>query len=793
MQGQEKTKTLTPSLLGYNLKRQNVSHLFVSLLAIAAAIATAGDGQSVQWMERQAQTIFQRWKPTTAPPPEIVIVALDDHSFTQGELYLQTPEQLPHLEPLQRWPWKREAYAIVAQRLMQAGAKAVALDLILDSPSVYGPEDDAKLQKVLQTYPGRIVLGAVYEGDRLRSGELLQLTKPHQRLQVPDTAIGSINYPLEADDRIHRFASEFPKLWANNNPDLAEAFSEFVATVPSFTQATLQAAGSSYPKPKGDNIFFYGPAETFEQISFADLLDSENWNTYLQEGEYFRNKIVLIGPTSESLKDFHLTPMPGLMAGVEVQANVIATLLEGRSIAETLPNAKARGLFVFAVVLGVGLFVGRQKQWPMRAVCTFSSAIAWAIIGYAVFMGGREILPIAVPLVGIIFSGLSSAAIGAIEELRRKRQLREKIKYYVSSPIVREIIAQQEDLQDLLEERDREILAMTLGNRYKVLQKLSSGGFGETYLARDLQRPGEPICVVKQLRPASNNPKHWELAKRLLLKEAEILEKLGHHDQIPQLLAYFEEENEFYLIEEWIDGHPLDREFPSDVPLSEARVIAILQDLLSILEFVHDRGVIHRDIKPENIIRRKSDRKLVLIDFGAVKEVRAQWADAEDANSHTIAIGSRGYTPREQSVGHPKFNSDIYAAGMVAIRAFTLLHPAKLGENSETGEILWEDKAQVSPEFAAILNRMIRSDFRDRYQSVSEVLADLQPLITGLSVETASTSSVMLGEPFAIASPLESTAATVISSDVSSETFADPEAETSAIPDSSSESQSQSS
>ncbi|MBD2576879.1 serine/threonine-protein kinase [Oscillatoria sp. FACHB-1406] len=721
------------------IKRVDTSSLLVSLLALSMAVATATESQSVQWLERQAQSLFQRFKPAIAPPKEIVIVAIDDYSLSQGERSLSSSPSLPHAGLLQRWPWRREAYAIVAQRLMEAGAKAVALDLMFDGPSLYGAEDDAKLRAVLQKYPGRIVLGAVYEEDQLRPGDLMQLTQPHERLRVPGLAVGSINYPLEADGRIHRFASQFPWLWAKQNPDLAQTFLDFVATVPSFARATLQAADVNYVSPKGDRIFFYGQSNTFEQISFVDLLDSENWNSYLEGGKYFRDKIVLIGPTSPSLKDFHPTPLSNAMSGVEVQANEIATFWQHRAIAEFLPTPTSKSIAVFGLVFGVGLFISRRKFWPMRLAWTAGSAIAWSAIAYSVYIGSYQILPLTVPLIGIVLGGAGSTTLGALEELLHKRRLRETMKSYASSPIVREIIAQQDDFRDLLEEREQEMLTTTLGGRYQVLQNLSSGGFGQTYIALDIQRPGTPKCVIKQLRLARDGLNHWKIAHRLLCKEAEILEKLGHHDQIPQLLAYFQEGNEFYLVEEFVDGYLLSRELSIEVALSEAQVVSILQDLLAILEFVHANDVIHRDLKPDNIIRRHSDRKLVLIDFGAVKEVSARVGETDEERHKTIAIGSRGYAPPEQTFGQPRFNSDIYALGMLAIRALTLLHPAKLNDNPETGEIAWEDKASVSPALKGILSKMIRSDFRDRYQSAAEVLNDLQPLIEALAMGSETT------------------------------------------------------
>jgi serine/threonine-protein kinase len=136
------------------------------------------------------------------------------------------------------------------------------------------------------------------------------------------------------------------------------------------------------------------------------------------------------------------------------------------------------------------------------------------------------------------------------------------------------------------------------------------GGFGQTYIAQDTRRPGNPICVVKHLKPGTD-PRVFDTAKRLFNSEAETLEKLGNHDQIPRLLAYFDENQEFYLVQEYIEGHTLAEELIPGKRWSESQVIQLLQEVLEILEFVHRQGVIHRDIKPDNIIRRASDNKLV--------------------------------------------------------------------------------------------------------------------------------------------------------------------------------------
>ncbi len=273
------------------------------------------------------------------------------------------------------------------------------------------------------------------------------------------------------------------------------------------------------------------------------------------------------------------------------------------------------------------------------------------------------------------------------------------------------------------------MLGTLLDRRYRVTAILGAGGFGQTYIAVDTRRPGNPQCVVKHLKPASADPQFLTVARRLFRTEAEMLEKLGRHDQIPQLLAYFEDQQEFYLVQEFIEGQSLSAELPMGQPLPEQQVMGIVQEILNVLNFVHYHQVIHRDIKPDNLIRRQVDRHLVLIDFGAVKEIRTQIADGGQSAGYTVGIGTQGYMPGEQLSGRPRLNSDIYAVGMIGIKALTGVEPIQLPFDDQTAEIQWRSLApQVSPGFAHVLELMVRSQFNTRYQSVTEVLQHLQAL-----------------------------------------------------------------
>lgn len=276
------------------------------------------------------------------------------------------------------------------------------------------------------------------------------------------------------------------------------------------------------------------------------------------------------------------------------------------------------------------------------------------------------------------------------------------------------------------------MLGRTIGGRYQIIRHLGGGGFSQTYLAADQHLPGKPHCVVKQLKPRVTDTESLQAARRLFDREAQVLYNLGSHDQIPRLYAHFEENQEFYLAQEYIDGTLYSRELKANAHQiqDESYVIAVLQDILTTLEFVHHQQVIHRDIKPSNLIRRSSDQRLVLIDFGAVKQIGITQITEpyEHETSFTIAIGSNGYMPNEQIAGKPKFSSDVYAVGIVGIQALTGSYPSHLPEDPRTGELIWRDRVEVSPELGDVLDTMVRYDFRQRYQSATEALAALQNL-----------------------------------------------------------------
>ena len=277
---------------------------------------------------------------------------------------------------------------------------------------------------------------------------------------------------------------------------------------------------------------------------------------------------------------------------------------------------------------------------------------------------------------------------------------------------------------------DANLVGTIIQGRYHIVKQLGRGGVGVTFVARDKQC-FDSQCVVKQLKPKSDNPKTLEIARRLFNREAEIMNRLGYCDRIPRLLAYFEHNSDFFLVQELIQGHDLSQEIIPGQPWSEEKTITLLKDILEVLVVVQQHGVIHRDLKPSNLMRRNKDGKIVLIDFGSVKQISTQSTDAGEQRKQTVAVGTKSYMPMEQMMGRPGFYSDIYAVGVIAIQALTGIKPKEFTID-QNGEIIWRNKlnSQVNyqPRLLDILDKMVRYRYPERYTAAGVVLSDLEQL-----------------------------------------------------------------
>lgn len=504
----------------------------------------------------------------------------------------------------------------------------------------------------------------------------------------------------------------------------------------------LQANSGSYKHLDTDGyqilLNYHHPNSLADEVTLTQVLNGQ------VKPSLIKDRLVIIGTTAANFpQSSFYTPysalpdqpprMPALFIHAQIASQLISTVLDGRPIIWYWPDW-AELIWVWGWSLLGGIIAWRWQNPLLLLVVVGTTLLGLVVICVALFLQGGWI-----PLVP---SGLalvtSSIFVIAYTSYQNQRQ---------TQAIILQVEKQQEaiaQLNVLLEDKtalpdsyldfpppvdspERKSGDLLLGGRYKISQILGAGGFGRTYLAQDTQRPGNPICVVKKLMPARQDTRFLQIARRLFNSEAEILQSLGKHHQIPELLAYFEDDQEFYLIQQYIEGHTLSEELPPVQNVqNESFVIEMLKQVLEVLEFVHQHRVIHRDIKPANIIRCAQDNRLVLIDFGAVKLM--QPPSSEQTELATVAIGTRGYAPPEQFAGHPRLCSDIYALGMIAIQAITGIPPQDLHPDPETGNIMWRQTVQVSEELAVILDKMVCYHFSDRYQSATAVLQDLKRL-----------------------------------------------------------------
>ncbi len=411
---------------------------------LLAAVTTTQQFVYAQQWERQTQVWFTKQRGRVPPPRQIVILAIDEDSLAQSEFYLAYPDKYPYLEPFAKWPWKRAVYAEVIDKLMAAGAKHIAFDLIFSSPSIYGAGDDALFRQALERHRGQVTLAVKYDLVNTDEYSTLRLDPISPNLMTQNQSVGFINVSLEADNRVHQFGRVYY--------DRQIAGTDLPAT-PSFQEAVLKAAGIPFSN-RGSGIFFYGKPGSFTTIPFWHVIDPENWDSLYQQGAFFKDKIVLIGPTALELQDFQPTPFSPQMPGVEIHANAIATLMEGRSLRAGIPSPLGQGLLVAVVVaVATGVLVLLPSRPLVPLLWGFGSAGGWAVISYVSFTTAGVILPTALPVMALVLGGVSQFTTRAIGTQLEKNRLKQTLDRYVSPAIAQEIINQPDDYQAQLRGR----------------------------------------------------------------------------------------------------------------------------------------------------------------------------------------------------------------------------------------------------------------------------------------------------------------------------------------------------
>lgn len=741
---------------------QVVTILGVSLGVTGLVVSAKSWG----WWEMGELAVYDqsvRWKSPVEPDPRLLIVAI-----TEDDLNLQ-----------KAWPLPDRTIAKIIQKLTDANAKVIGLDMFRANPVEPG---HAELVKIWER--NDLIIPGCHHRNLKNPG----IAGPPG---IPPQQLGFVDVLIDRDSIVRRallFMSRDPKSPCTSETSLAlqlaqeylhrqhqlngefDSKQQFQIDTAHFRSISSTDGGYQDAEQGGYQILlnYRSPNAVAQIVSIADLLNNR------VAPKSIEGRIVLIGSTASSLKDVFLTPysagkaadatMPGVILHAQITSQILSAVLDKQPLWWFIPD------WLEGIWIGSWCLTGSLLAWyvrhPARLLVAASGAAILLVGGFAIAFAHAGWIPLVSPFVGLVASSIGVLGLTSYHTQQRQQDMESLVSDreqaiaelqlllsqtappVTSMPLVLPpalpltelpvttitsttaldpnitVPYQQHPIKP--EQTPLPIGVMTpnylLDGRYQTDSTLGAGGFGVTYLARDTKRPGKPQCVIKQLVPARRDANFVNLARRLFNTEAEILSKLGHHPQIPHLLAYFEHQREFYLVQEFIDGTPLDRELGGATERwSEEQVLDLLRQLLPVLGFIHSQHVIHRDIKPGNIIRDRERGKLVLIDFGAVKEIQPQ----PDEHNWTIAIGTRGYTPPEQYAGQPNYTSDIYALGSIAIEALTKTHPRDLPVNETTGNLIWRDRVTISPALAQVLAKMVAYHFRDRYQSATAVLMDL--------------------------------------------------------------------
>ncbi|MDX2241971.1 MAG: serine/threonine-protein kinase [Leptolyngbyaceae cyanobacterium bins.302] len=295
-------------------------------------------------------------------------------------------------------------------------------------------------------------------------------------------------------------------------------------------------------------------------------------------------------------------------------------------------------------------------------------------------------------------------------------------------------------------------LGTLLRQRYLIQAILGQGGFGRTYLATDQERFDER-CVLKEFSVPYQDEVLIKKSQTLFQREASTLYQI-QHPQVPRFWAAFEEGQRLFLVQDFVEGqtyrHLLHDRCQQGEAFSEIEVLYFLQQVLPVLTYLHDRGIIHRDLSPENIILKPDNTPVsttpsrltetgvpIIIDFGAVKEATTHWS----LTSAITRVGKVGYAPPEQlQTGQVYPSSDLYYLAATCLVLLTGKEPRSLVD-SQTLEWRWQPYTQISDDLARILKRMLSVYPGDRYASAQDVLRDLQPRLAPSKLQPLAESS----------------------------------------------------
>lgn len=381
-------------------------------------------------------------------PAEFLLVGLDDASLSLDTV---EPEEIAQSRALQLmsqgFPWSREVYALVGQKLLEAGAKLVIFDMVYPGPN----PGDGVFADFLRNNPGKVVLGSLFE----------KPSAPHQpatyrapTAQLAAAAGGFIGYASLTDQgeirHVMPFASLSDFMGEPGYPD--EKVERALTTV------AAAALGKTFPAAIRRPLRFrYSVPRRVETVSLHEIFVPGYWQTNLRGGEIFRDKVVIVGATAEGLKDFHATPF-GRLSGPEIQFHILAAMLRDGWLKSAGPGMAVVSILLAAA--GVLALAARRRSAGWFLFWLLAGALLWGLLCLFALVFASWFLPIAPPLVTWLVCGFLVLACEATLERRERLRLRFTVERYFSKEVAREIVDNPSSFFQMLGGQRKEVVAM---------------------------------------------------------------------------------------------------------------------------------------------------------------------------------------------------------------------------------------------------------------------------------------------------------------------------------------------
>lgn len=430
-------------------------------LAVSMGAITMGSciqlQKAIRQYEAKAGDLYQETRGTIMPPDKVIIVAIDDFSLQQAANSDLSSDKDIHA--LKEWPWPRKYHGLALERLIDAGASIVSFDLLFDTKSSHGQEDDRKFAEAIRKNKGRVVLAShVLESKGLVGG--LSIRRPTDTIyaELDKTSIGLINAIKDSDGSVRKRPSEYSKnILALTSEEGSQAFGDAVLNT---LQKKTQEKEKQNTEEVGMSLMFYGPHRTIKTIPIWQVLERSGYAGLKKRG-VFKNAIVLIGPTALTMQDFHKTAFSGSegMPGVEIHATEIGNRLEGRAMISEALDARY-SILIGILVMAYWMAAGRADKPVVRLLSAMFGAAALIIVSFSlVAMIGRGI-ELTTAGAFLFMSGLVSSAQATVKLQVTKYRLKKSLERYLSPMVAAEVMRQEEQKLDPLDGKTTEVAVL---------------------------------------------------------------------------------------------------------------------------------------------------------------------------------------------------------------------------------------------------------------------------------------------------------------------------------------------